>query len=128
MCVETFSSGEKQNVALIHSVHLVGHPLNAFRTKPPLFPCAIFIILKDLRKETIIRVIIRVTNFRCWAFDCAFQFLFYEMTKIGSWEVSKHNFLFTAAADGCESRKLVILPSFPLCSALNRSSGRLRFK
>ena len=54
---------------------------------------------KDLRKETISTVIKRVTKFRCWAFVCAFQFLFYKMTKIGSWEVSKRNFLFTAAAD-----------------------------
>ena len=31
---------------------------------------------------------------------CAFPFLFYnKMTNIGSWEVSKRNFLFTASAD-----------------------------
>ena len=47
---------------------------------------------KDLRKETIITVIKRVTKFRCWALVCAFQFLFYKMTNIGSWEVSNCNF------------------------------------
>jgi len=61
---------------------------------------------KDLRKETNSTVIKRVTKFRCWAFVCFFQFLFYKMTKIRWWEVSKRNFLFTAAADRCESRKL----------------------
>ena len=47
---------------------------------------------KDLRKETISTVIKRVTKFRCWAFVCANQFLFYKMTNIGSWEVSNRNF------------------------------------
>ena len=80
-----FKCGEKKGVA--HN-RVSGDHLNFPQVKP-----------KDLRKQTISTVIKRVTKFRCWAFVCAFQFLFYKMTKIGSWEVSKRNFLFTAAAD-----------------------------
>ena len=54
---------------------------------------------KDLRNETNRTVIKRVTKCPTSIFVCAFQVLFYKMTKIGSWEVSKRNFLFTAAAD-----------------------------
>ena len=54
---------------------------------------------KDLRNETTSTVIKRVTKRPTSKFACAFQFLLYKMTKIGSWEVSKRNFLFTAAAD-----------------------------
>ena len=73
---------------------------------------------KDLRKETISTVIKRVTKFRCWAFVCANQFLFYKMTNIGSRRFQTATFLFTAAADKCESRKLVISSSFSLCAGL----------
>ena len=49
-------------------------------------------LAKDLRNETISTVMKRVTKCPTSTFVCAFQFLFYKMTNIGSWEVSNCNF------------------------------------